>query len=153
MAFYQFKREQKVRASLDDVWNFISSPRNLGKITPGYMGFEISNSISNKQIYEGMVISYKVSPLFNIKMQWVTEITHIKEKEYFVDEQRVGPYVMWHHQHRIKKIGRYVHMSDTVSYVPPLGILGRAANAIIIRKKLNEIFDFREHAFTELISE
>jgi ligand-binding SRPBCC domain-containing protein len=143
MAFYQFHKKQKVNTSIDEVWNFISSPANLKEITPDHMGFDImSKSLPNK-MYAGMIISYKVSPLFGIKTNWVTEITQIRDKEYFVDEQRVGPYSIWHHQHHIKSIENGVLMTDIVSYQPPLGFLGAIANSLIIKNKLKEIFDYR----------
>lgn len=90
-----------------------------------------------------MIISYKVSPLLGIKMTWVTEITQVKELEYFVDEQRMGPYALWHHQHKIEEVGNIVLMTDIVSYQPPLGFLGAIVNALVIQNKLKEIFDFR----------
>lgn len=143
MAFYQFYREQIVNTSIDELWDFISSPQNLKKITPVYMGFDILSQNLPDKIYEGMIISYLVKPVFGIKTNWVSEITHVKEKEYFVDEQRVGPYVMWHHQHIIKPQGNKVLMKDIVSYQPPFALLGRIANKLMIESKLNEIFDYR----------
>lgn len=143
MAFYQFHRELVLDTTIDELWDFISSPQNLKKITPAYMGFDIlSNDLPDK-IYEGMIISYIVKPLFGIKTNWVTEITHIRDRDYFVDEQRVGPYTLWHHQHIIKQQGDAVLMKDIVSYQPPFKVLGSIANKFIIRKKLNEIFDYR----------
>lgn len=143
MAFYQFQKEQILNTTIDELWDFISSPYNLKKITPKYMGFDIrSNNIPDK-IYEGMIISYIVKPIFGIKTKWVTEITHIRNKEYFVDEQRIGPYSMWHHQHIIKQHGQNILMKDIVSYQPPFGVLGIIANQLIIKNKLNEIFDHR----------
>ena len=99
-----------------------------------------------------MIISYKVSPLFGIKTTWVTEIVHLKENSYFVDEQRVGPYKMWHHQHILESIDNGTLMKDIVSYQPPLGILGTLANQMIIKKKLNEIFDYRTKVLLNLFS-
>ena len=90
-----------------------------------------------------MIISYLVKPIFGIKTNWVSEITHIKEKEYFVDEQRVGPYALWHHQHIIQAHGDKVLMKDIVSYQPPFAFMGRIANSLLIQHKLNEIFDYR----------
>ncbi len=143
MAFYQFTATQKIPASVEQVWDFISSPKNLKEITPAYMGFEITGANLPEKMYPGMIISYKVSPLFGIKMTWVTEITHVENHRYFVDEQRMGPYAMWHHQHKIEAIEGGVLMTDIVSYQPPLGFLGVIANALFIRGKLKEIFDFR----------
>lgn len=146
MAFYQFQRTQKIKASIDEVWDFISSPANLKEITPDYMGFDITSKETPDKMYQGLIISYKVSPLLGIKTTWVTEISQVKDKEYFVDEQRVGPYKLWHHQHIIVPINGGVLMKDIVSYVPPFGFLGVIANKLIIRNKLNEIFNFRTKA-------
>jgi ligand-binding SRPBCC domain-containing protein len=146
MAFYQFYNEQLIGASIDEVWDFISSPDNLKKITPPYMGFHITSKNPEAKMYEGMIISYKVSPMLGIKTDWVTEITHVRDKEFFVDEQRVGPYALWHHQHTIKQTPEGVLMSDIVTYAPPFGILGRIANALFIKSKLKEIFNFRTKA-------
>jgi len=143
MPLYQFKKQQKVNASIDDIWAFISSPANLKEITPDYMGFDIISKDLPDKMYPGMIICYKVKPLFGIKTSWVTEITQVREKEYFVDEQRVGPYAIWHHQHFIKPIKNGVLMTDIVSYKPPLGVLGAIANSLIIKNKLNEIFNYR----------
>ncbi len=143
MAFYQFNKQQKVKCSIDEIWEFISSPGNLKEITPDYMGFDIMTKNLPEKMYPGMIISYKVSPLLGIKTTWVTEITQVVEKKYFVDEQRVGPYSIWHHQHIIEPIENGVLMTDIVSYSPPLGFLGAIANSLFIKNKLNEIFDYR----------
>lgn len=143
MAFYQFIETQKIPASVEQVWDFIFSPKNLKEITPSYMGFEIINPNLPEKMYPGLIIYYKVSPLLGIKMTWVTEITHIESHRYFVDEQRMGPYAMWHHQHKIEAIEGGVLMTDIVSYQPPFGLLGAIANMFFIKNKLKEIFDFR----------
>ncbi|WP_417592002.1 SRPBCC family protein [Owenweeksia hongkongensis] len=145
MGFFQLRTEQQVNASLEEVWDFISSPKNLKEITPDHMGFEITNQASGN-MYPGMIISYKVSPLLGIKMNWVTEITHVKDMEYFVDEQRIGPYTMWHHEHHLEENEHGVLMKDIVTYQPPFGKLGNLANSLFIKKQLKEIFDYREEA-------
>ena len=150
MGFYQFKKTQEINASLEEVWKFISDPANLKKITPDYMGFDIISKDVPSEMYAGMIISYKVSPLFGIKTTWVTEITHLKENSYFVDEQRVGPYKIWHHQHMIQPMEKGTLVTDIVSYQPPLGLLGSVANTLIIKGKLNEIFDYRTKALDEI---
>lgn len=142
MAFYQFHSEQQINASLEDVWDFISSPTNLKEITPDYMGFDITSKTSGK-MYPGMIISYKVSPMLGIKTDWVTEITHVQEQSFFVDEQRIGPYNLWHHQHIIEANEAGVLMKDIVTYEPPFAFLGALANSLFIKKKLKEIFDYR----------
>jgi ligand-binding SRPBCC domain-containing protein len=143
---YQLRFEQKIPTNIESVWNFISDPRNLKKITPSYMGFQITNEPIAEKMYAGMIIAYKVTPLLNIPMQWVTEITHVQEMEYFVDEQRIGPYSLWHHQHRISEIEGGTLMQDIVSYKPPFGPLGIMANSLIIEGQLKSIFDYRFEA-------
>ena len=146
MAFYQFERTQKVNASKSEVWDFISSPGNLKHITPAYMGFDITSKNTSEKMYEGMIISYQVKPLLGIKTNWVTEITHINKGHFFIDEQRMGPYKMWHHQHFIEEIPNGVLMKDIVSYIPPFGFLGAIANQLMIKSKLKQIFAFRKAA-------
>ncbi len=152
MGFYQLRKEQLVNTSIENLWDFISSPVNLKKITPPYMGFDITSEKLPNKIYEGMIISYQVKPLLAIKTIWVTEITHVKENQYFVDEQRVGPYTLWHHQHIIQQQGEKVLMTDIVSYQPPFGFFGAIANKLIIEKKLNEIFNFRTKVIDEIFN-
>lgn len=145
MGFYQLKKEQELHCSLNELWSFICDPRNLQTITPPDMGFDIlhENDLPEK-MYEGMIIQYHVSPFFGIKTHWVTEITNVREEQFFVDEQRVGPYALWHHQHHLKETENGVLMTDIVSYKPPMGILGCWANSLFISRKLNQIFDYRE---------
>ncbi|MCH2223507.1 MAG: SRPBCC family protein [Crocinitomicaceae bacterium] len=146
MAFYQLEQTQKINASLNEVWDFISSPKNLKKITPDYMGFDITSKELPDKMYPGMIIGYHVSPLLGIKTKWVTEITQVRYQSYFVDEQRIGPYKIWHHQHFIEPIKGGVLMKDIVTYQPPFGFLGAIMNSLVIRKKLNEIFAYRTQA-------
>jgi ligand-binding SRPBCC domain-containing protein len=152
MGFYQLHTTQEIPATIDQVWEFISSPANLSKITPENMGFEIISKGSLQKMYPGMIISYKVRPMPGLKMTWVTEITHVKEKAYFVDEQRIGPYALWHHEHFIEPVEGGVLMTDIVTYKPPFGILGTLANFLFIRKKLKTIFDFRTQAIETVFS-
>ncbi|MGB0838175.1 MAG: SRPBCC family protein [Flavobacteriaceae bacterium] len=149
MAFYQFKQEQIIDASMEEVWDFISSPMNLKKITPPYMGFDVITLDIPKKMYPGMIIAYKVSPLLGIKTTWVTEITKVKTLEFFIDEQRIGPYKLWHHQHFIEPHPQGVLMKDIISYSPPFGFLGSIANSLIIKSKLKEIFNFRKKTIIE----
>ena len=150
MGFYQLKRKIELKAGVDDVWKFVSCPSNLKKITPGYMMFDIISEDIPGNIYEGLIISYIVAPIAGIKTRWVSEITHVKDMSYFVDEQRVGPYKIWHHQHFLSKTENGTMMSDIVSYKPPFGFIGSIFNYLFIRRKLNEIFDFRTSAMEEL---
>ncbi len=150
MAIYTLETEQLIPASLTEVWDFISSPKNLKVITPEYMGFDIMSKNPDGKMYPGMIITYHVKPLLGIKVKWVTEITHVKENEYFVDEQRVGPYAIWHHQHHIKETPDGILMNDIVNYSPPMGFLGSIANSVMIKSKLKEIFDYRHAKLEEV---
>ncbi|MEI6679994.1 MAG: SRPBCC family protein [Mariniphaga sp.] len=143
MPAYTLIKTQKIHSTAEKVWEFISSPKNLKRITPEYMGFDITTKDLPDKMYAGMMISYMVSPLAGIKMKWITEITHLSELKYFVDEQRVGPYKMWHHQHHIAVVDGGVMMTDIIDYQPPFGFLGSIANWLIIKKQLDEIFNYR----------
>ena len=149
MAIYFFEAEQDFHnASLNELWEFISSPSNLSKITPPKMGFEVISS-PPKEMYPGLTIAYKVKPLLGIPMNWLTEITHVSNHSYFVDEQRVGPYKVWHHEHFLEQHEGFVRVKDRITYVPPFGFLGAIANSLIIESSLKQIFDFRTKAMEE----
>jgi ligand-binding SRPBCC domain-containing protein len=140
---YQLERKQILPISIEKAWDYFSSPHNLKEITPPDMGFEVKILPENQKMYAGMIISYTVRPMFSIPIGWVTEITHVHEPYYFVDEQRFGPYEMWHHQHWFKEISEGVEMTDLVSYKIPYGIFGRIADKLFVRKRLEDIFNFR----------
>ena len=132
--------------SLQQCWDFFSNPANLEKITPPKLRFEVKSKLPAK-VYPGLMIAYKVSPLFGIKLSWLTEIVHVNEPDHFVDEQRVGPYRLWHHEHFFRQISSHeVEVRDLIHYVPPLGPLGRIINVLAIRPQLERIFDFRTEA-------
>ncbi|RKR82203.1 ligand-binding SRPBCC domain-containing protein [Mucilaginibacter gracilis] len=151
MKVYRFKFEHNLPIPLAEAWDFFSSPLNLSKITPAKMNFIITSDFSaDTKMYPGMLISYKVSPVFGIKLNWVTEITHVKEHVYFVDEQRTGPYAMWHHEHHFKEIKGGVQMTDILTYGIPYGIIGRLANTILVEKEIKEVFNFREKEINKL---
>ena len=139
---YQLKKTQFVKTDIKTCWDFFSRPENLKKITPEYMGFDIKVELPEK-MYEGQMIEYTVRPLFGIPMSWITDIKTVKENEFFVDEQRKGPYTIWHHEHHFKEVEGGVEMTDIVTYVVPLGILGKIAHPIIVKGKLEEIFKHR----------
>lgn len=142
MATYRLHRKQQLPISLDEAWEFFSSPKNLQKITPSEMGFNILFG-GDRPAYPGQIIEYTVKPLFGIPMYWMTEITQVKEKEFFIDEQRVGPYQMWHHQHFFKAIEGGVEVEDLVHYRLPFGPIGDLGHAILVKRELNKIFDYR----------
>jgi ligand-binding SRPBCC domain-containing protein len=149
---YQFKRKQLVKTDISTCWEFFSSPDNLSKITPKYMGFDVLTDVPDR-MYEGLMIEYRVRPLLGIPMRWITEITHVKDYQYFVDEQRLGPYTIWHHEHHFQETEEGIEMTDIVSYQVPFGILGRIAHPIIVQKKLAEIFDYRFKVVEELFNQ
>ncbi len=150
MSLYSLKSTQKLPISLDEAWDFFSSPANLKLITPEYMGFEVTSEDADAKMFPGMIISYIVRPVLHLPLEWVTEITHVKEKEYFVDEQRFGPYSLWHHKHFFKAIDGGVEMTDVVHYKIPFGPIGAMAHKLFVRKKLLEIFNYRTKKLTEL---
>jgi ligand-binding SRPBCC domain-containing protein len=150
MAVHSIKTVQKIPASLNEVWDFFSSPANLQTITPGYMKFKIISKHSSAKMYAGQIIEYKVNPLPGIPLYWMTEITQVQDGEYFIDEQRRGPYSLWHHQHHFKEIEGGVEMTDIVHYKNPLGFIGEMANVLFVRKKLRNIFAFRFKKTEEL---
>jgi ligand-binding SRPBCC domain-containing protein len=141
---------QKIPADLERVWHFFSSPDNLSVITPPSLGFHILSTFGEERIYAGQIIEYTVKPLLGIPLYWMTEITHVRDLEYFVDEQRVGPYKLWHHQHHFTVIPGGVEMTDIVHYALPLGWLGRPFLPLV-RHKLDEIFSFRAQKTAELL--
>lgn len=140
---YTIETKQLIRADLAAVWAFMSNPRNLARLTPPYLGFEVLSKENNYHMYPGQIIEYYVKPLLNIKLHWVTEITHVQHESYFVDEQRFGPYAFWHHKHFLQETAGGVEMRDMVHYKLPLGLLGNLANAAFVKKQLKGIFDFR----------
>ena len=149
---YQLKREQILKSDLETIWNFVSSPKNLPRITPTYMNFNITSKDLKDDMYPGMLISYTVTPVLGIPMSWLTEITHVSDKKYFVDEQRYGPYAMWHHQHFIEPHKDGFLMTDIVTYKMPLGILGRIAHWLFVKRQLNSIFNYRFQKMEEIFN-
>jgi ligand-binding SRPBCC domain-containing protein len=150
MALYQLKRTQVLPISIEKAWDFFSSPFNLKEITPPDMGFQVKLVQENQKMYPGMIIGYKVSPIFKIPISWVTEITHVQEPYYFVDEQRFGPYSLWHHQHHFREVEEGVEMTDLVSYKIPFGVLGDFAHWLFVKKRLEYIFDYRYQTLEKL---
>jgi ligand-binding SRPBCC domain-containing protein len=149
---YSLEVTQFLKISLTEAWDFFSSPGNLSKITPEHMGFEITSGTPAK-MYTGQIITYKVSPFPGVKTNWVTEITHVSEGSFFVDEQRFGPYRMWHHEHHFEAKDDEVLMTDHVSYKLPLGFLGRMAHSLFVKNQLTQIFVHRESCLERLFGQ
>tara|TARA_B110000091_G_C13493061_1_gene341063 strand:- start:47 stop:511 length:465 start_codon:yes stop_codon:yes gene_type:complete len=152
MKIYTLHKKLKLPITLDHAWDFLSNPKNLKIITPDYMSFDIVSTI-DRPLYTGQIIQYMVTPLLGIKTKWVSEITHIEEKKYFVDEQMYGPYALWHHKHFIKEVEGGIEMEDIIDYKVPLGILGQLVHPILVKPKLEEIFSYRQKKLVELFGE
>lgn len=150
MATFSLKTVQKIPVDIETAWDFFSNPANLQKITPNNLGFKILSKHHGEKMYHGQIIEYKVKPVLGIPVYWMTEITHVKDKEFFVDEQRFGPYKLWHHQHHFKIIDGGVEMTDIVHYRNPLGFLGGIANTLFVKAQLKQIFEFRIKVVEEL---
>lgn len=150
---HQLRREQVVAGSPEAVWDFFATPRNLDRITPAAMAFHLVRG-GDERMYAGQMIEYRIGLLPGVRTRWLTEITHVCPGDYFVDEQRIGPYRLWHHEHRFAPApgGRGVTMTDCVTYAVGWGPLGEALHALWIRRRLAEIFDFRARAVAELFS-
>lgn len=147
---YSLKTVQNIPISLAEAWDFFSTPDNLKAITPKKLGFQIISKHHGKQMFAGQIIEYKVKPLLGIPMYWMTEITQVKNEKYFIDEQRFGPYSLWHHQHHFKTIEGGVEMTDIVHYKIPLGFLGDIAHALFVQQQLKNIFEYRFQAIEKL---
>lgn len=151
MSLHTLKTVQKLPITLEQAWDFLSSPGNLKVITPPHMSFEVTSGFTpGDKMYSGMMISYNVCPFPGVKMQWVTEITHVRDLNYFVDEQRFGPYTLWHHKHFLNAVEGGVEMVDLIHYKIPLGFLGDIMNSLVIKKQLSNIFNFRYKKLQEL---
>ncbi len=151
MKLYELHNKQVVNTDLKNAWEFLSNPKNLQLITPEHMGFEIVLG-ADRPMFQGQIIQYKVCPFPGIKTNWVTEITHVKQEEFFVDEQRIGPYKMWHHKHFVKEVDGGVEMEDLIHYIVPMGILGQIVHPFIVRKKLIKIFEYRREKLKEIFN-
>jgi ligand-binding SRPBCC domain-containing protein len=142
---YELKYSQRLPMNLQECWDFFSSPANLKILTPEHLGFQIRNEQpNNRKMYAGQIISYTIKPLWNFPLEWVTEITHVQEPYYFIDEQRTGPYRFWHHEHRFNPIPDGVEMIDLLYYKMPFGLIGKAFHWLKVRQDIENIFIYRQ---------
>ncbi len=148
---YILEREQLLHTTLQDAWSFIENPHNLNAITPPELHFQIT-SAAPEVMFNGLIIEYLITIPVIGNQRWVTEIKHIKKEHSFVDEQRLGPYKFWYHQHRLLPEDEGVRSFDTVYYQPPLGIAGRLLNILFIEKTLARIFDYRQLKLAEIFN-
>jgi len=149
---YQFKAKQFLPITINEAWDFFSNPNNLPKITPPWLNFEVTTQLESR-MYAGMIITYLVRPILNIPATWVTEITQVHVPNFFVDEQKFGPYKLWHHQHVFREAKNGIEMEDIVNYAVPLGFIGRLANNLIISKKIKSIFEYRTEILNKMFVE
>jgi ligand-binding SRPBCC domain-containing protein len=151
MKLYHLKRTQFLPITISQAWEFFSCPLNLAKITPSHLRFKILY-ISGNEMYAGQMIRYHVNILPGIKVHWVTEITHVHELHHFIDEQRFGPYALWHHQHHFKEVPGGIEMTDELNYALPLGWIGQLANRIFVGGKVNSMFEHRYKVLEQYFS-
>ncbi len=149
MRLYQLSAQQTLPITKKEAWDFLSDPQNLATITPNHMGFNILSG-ADRKMYPGQIIQYKVKPFPFYSTTWVTEITHVLDEEYFVDEQRFGPYALWHHKHFLKEVKEGVLMEDIIDYKLPFGVLGAVAHPFLVKSQLRGIFEYREEKLNAL---
>lgn len=147
---YSLKTVQIIPITLSEAWKFFSKPDNLQNITPAYMGFTIKSKHHGEKMYAGQIIEYTIKPLLGVPIYWMTEITHVEEGKYFIDEQRFGPYSLWHHQHHFKEVGSGVEMTDIVHYKIPFWFIGDIANTLFVQNQLKQIFDYRQQSVKKM---
>jgi ligand-binding SRPBCC domain-containing protein len=146
MKVYTLKQKQFIKADLSTVWEFFSTPANLGKITPARMNFITLHISGGDKMYAGQLISYKVSPFPFVRVRWTTEIKNVVDRKYFTDEQKLGPFALWYHQHFFEAKDGGVEMTDEVTWAVPFGLLGRFANILFVNRSVKDIFEFRRQA-------
>ena len=149
---YQLHREQQLNCDIDIAWKFFCDPHNLSKITPKDMGFVVLTQIEDKPIYEGMIIEYKVSPLFNMPIKWKSRITQVEYHKSFTDFQEEGPYKVWNHHHELIPNGKGVLMKDNLKYELPFGFLGTIVHTLLVKNRLNKIFEYRFQVLEDLFN-
>ncbi|KAA0993210.1 SRPBCC family protein [Dyadobacter aurulentus] len=144
---------QKLPVSLDEAWDFFSNPANLKDITPAHMGFTVTSKYHGEKMYAGQIIRYIVKPVLGIPLKWCTEITHVVDRQYFVDEQRFGPYSFWHHQHHFTETADGVIMEDILNYKVPFGFVGDWVNTLFVKNEVTKIFTYRRKILTEMFGD
>ncbi|NND33977.1 MAG: SRPBCC family protein [Saprospiraceae bacterium] len=152
MKVFEKKWSTTIPAPMQLVWPFFADPVNLQRITPKDMNFRILTDLKEAEMYQGLIIRYKVTPLAGIPLNWVTEITAVQKDEYFIDEQRFGPFSFWHHEHRFTTVPGGVRMTDLLHYALPLGIIGRLTNRLVVAKRIDHIFEFRQQVIDEMFA-
>jgi ligand-binding SRPBCC domain-containing protein len=153
MKIYYYKTEQFLSTDINTAWNFFSSAKNLARITPPELDFNILTALDEKDIYQGMLIEYTIRPLFGILLNWQTQILTIKKPEMFIDKQLKGPYKIWEHTHEFIQTEKGVLMKDSVKYLLPFGILGNIAHSLFVRRKIERIFNYRKQVLNKIFNQ
>jgi ligand-binding SRPBCC domain-containing protein len=143
------QRSQVLPVTQGEAWRFFSRPHNLPAITPAWLAFTVRGALP-EEMFGGMVIRYRLTPLFGIPVTWISEITHVREPDYFVDEQRFGPYRFWHHRHVFEPVAGGTRVRDTVHYALGWGPAGRLLRRLLVAPRLEEIFDYRREALKRI---
>ena len=152
MSSHSLKYKQFLPVTIQQAWDYFSSPHNLKEITPPDMDFKVLNDSGAEKMYAGQIITYTVKPIAGIPMFWMTEIKQVSHQQYFIDEQRIGPYSLWHHSHFFTEVEGGVEMTDLIHYKLPLGFIGRIFNTLFVKKKLESIFAYRKKVLAEKFS-
>lgn len=147
-----YTSEQFLKTDIATAWDFFSSARNLARITPPEMAFKIHTQLDKREVYEGMIIDYTVSPLWGIPLKWQTEICQVDKPNFFTDRQLKGPYSLWEHTHRFIEQENGILMHDEVKYQLPFGFIGEIAHNLVVEQKIKMIFKFREETLNRLFN-
>lgn len=145
MRLHRFTATQFLPVELETAWGFFSDPRNLQTMTPPWLNLVPTSEIP-QEMHPGLIVTYRVKPAFGIAVTWVTEITHVVDRQLFVDEQRSGPYRFWHHQHHFREVAGGTEARDILHYELPLGLVGDLAGAVLVKKRVAGIFEYRRRA-------
>ncbi len=148
-AIHIINTKQELPISLDEAWEFFSTPVNLEKLTPNNLRFKIL-TCSHETMEVGQIISYKIRLMPFVWIHWVTEITRVENKHFFIDDQRSGPYKIWHHRHTFTETKNGVLMEDQVHYLLPFGIIGKIVHTLAVKAQLKNIFDYRKQVLAEI---
>lgn len=149
MRLYRILSRQQLPTTLEQAWDFCSTPRNLPAITPEWLHFTVTSDVPDR-MYPGLAMTYSITPVPFWRVEWLTVITAIDEGRNFVDEQRTGPYRLWHHEHRFEPVDGGVEMRDVVHYALPLDPLSRPLHDYLVRRQLQDVFEYRFRSLARL---
>jgi ligand-binding SRPBCC domain-containing protein len=145
MRLHRFTAMQFLPVDVETAWGFFSDPRNLQTMTPPWLNLVPTSEVP-QEMHPGLIVTYQVKPALGIPVTWVTEITHVVDRQLFVDEQRSGPYRFWHHQHHFREVAGGTEAGDVLHYALPLGPVGDLVGAALVKKRVAGIFEYRRRA-------